>query len=138
MVPRLLPSLFLVALLAASVRELAMPEPTAARGPHAVEIVGPDGPFWSGTAFASSPLEALVGGGDQAAFSIETETSAGFGSGCAGTYVTAIGPYRETASGGWNYYVRGAGDAAWRWGSVSAACYALEPGDDVQWRWVSA
>lgn len=56
--------------------------------------------------------------------------------GCTYDYVRGIDGLSETASGGWNYYVRLAGASAWDWQDQSAACRGLETGEDLLWCWV--
>lgn len=55
--------------------------------------------------------------------------------GCAYDYVRGVAGHDETATGGWNYYLR-RGDGAWAWQDHSASCGGLRVGDDVLWCWV--
>jgi hypothetical protein len=102
-----------------------------------VVVVGRDGNVsHDGVVFAeANPLAALHGLALARGFAVEVEDQSWIGSGCTRHYVLAIDGQRETATGGWNYYVRQPG-GDWEWGSTGAACFALAAGDEVEWCWV--
>lgn len=110
--------------------------PSAPSGPHGLEVVGQHGVLWRGVVArpVATPYELLQAGGN---LTVEVRSDASFGGGCHGVYVVSIAGERERGSGGWNYYVRRAG-TDWVWEPEGAACFRLEPGDAVQWRWVDA
>ena len=115
------------------------PEHAAGSGAFAVHVVGPDGPLANGTvaldgANALTALQALAAA---QGFTVDVEEQAWIGDGCTRHYVRGIAGHDETATGGWNFYVRRAGEA-WEWQSMGAACRGLQPGEDLEWCWVEA
>lgn len=108
-------------------------QPPGGAGEHAVEIIGPEGPLFSGVVEVeqATALSALVAAADAAGLALTLEEYPGMG-----TYVRAVGPYRAEGSSGWIYEVRPEG-GEWILGDRSAALYPLQPGDAVRWRWTS-
>ena len=104
-----------------------------------VFVVGPDGGMVSnGTVVArGTPLDTLRALASVKGFGVEVEQQPWIGTGCTAEYVMGIAGHGETASGGWNYYTRQAGEA-WSWHSAGAACHVLRPGDQVEWCWVES
>lgn len=102
-----------------------------------IVVVGRDGNVsHEGVVVAeANPLAALQGLALARGFDVEVEDQSWIGSGCTRHYVLGIDGQRETATGGWNYYVRQPG-ADWEWGSSGAACFRLDAGDEVEWCWV--
>jgi hypothetical protein len=136
---RFLAAAGLLALLSAGAVWVAglAPHGTTAAAPHFVAVVGPGGAIMAnGTIEAepATPLGALQALGFARGFDVEVEESAGFG-GCSRHYVVGIAQQRETASGGWNFYVREP-SGAWEWQPAGAACVELDAGDEVEWCWV--
>lgn len=102
-------------------------------GPFEVFVVGPTSLLYNGTvqaadADALSVLQALAA---RDGFTVDVDDLAG----CSFDYVRGVAGYAETATGGWNYYLRGEG-AAWAWQDHAASCGGLHAGDDVLWCWV--
>lgn len=106
-------------------------------GEFAVSVVGPEGErFANGTVHAvGTPYEVLRALAAERGFAVEVEEQPWIGPGCTAVYVKGIGPWSESATGGWNYYVRAAG-GDWTWRPEGAACLALQPGQSVKWCWV--
>lgn len=105
-------------------------------GTFAVYVVAPDGSlFANGTVDLARPtaLAALQALADLRGFHVGTQSASGF-AGCSKDYVRSIGPFDETASGGWNYYTRTQG-GTWEWRPEGAGC-PLHSGLDVEWCWV--
>jgi hypothetical protein len=137
---RLLAATAMLAVLAAGwlwVASLA-PHAGAAVANVSVAVVGPDGTVGpNGTvAEAASPLDAVQELGRQKGFPVVVEEQPWVGSGCTAHYVVAIAGWRETSTGGWNYYTRPSPGASWTWQAAGAACYALHAGEQVEWCWV--
>lgn len=102
-------------------------------GDFQVYVVGPsvllhDGTVHVDDADALRVLQALAARDN---FTVEVDDLAG----CQHDYVRAVDGYGETATGGWNYYLRGDG-GAWEWQDHAASCGGLRAGDDVLWCWV--
>lgn len=106
-----------------------------ASGAFAVYVVGPTQLLHEGTvevadADALLALQALAA---RDAFEVVVDDLAG----CQYDYVRSVAGHGETATGGWNYYLRpDAPGAQWEWQDQSAACGGLAAGDDVLWCWV--
>jgi len=113
------------------------PTGTAAVRDVPVVVVGPDGGISSnGTVHAvATPLAAVQALGVARGFAVDVRQDTQVGRGCTAAYVIGIGGVRETATGGWNYYTRQPG-SPWAWRSAGAACYALGPGEQLEWCWV--
>jgi hypothetical protein len=135
--PRLPAALALLALLLAGLWWVASLAPDGSRaeweGP--VYVVGPGGAsLGNGTVRSeATPLAALRALG----LAVDVEQQPWVGPGCTAAYVRGIGGVGETAGGGWNYYVR-SGGGPWTWRPEGAACYALSPGEEVEWCWVES
>jgi hypothetical protein len=104
------------------------PDPaTGEAGPYAVGVRGPSGAlWWNGTVTVgagATPLTTLQAAAAQGGFPIEVEAHG------LGAYVRGIGPFPETATGGWNYCVNGA------WVGLAADALPLHRGDAIEWRW---
>jgi hypothetical protein len=126
--------LVLVALAAALWWNLAAPGPERPSGAFDVFVVGPTSLLHNGTvtvrdADALSVLQALA---ERDGFEVRVDDLAG----CSYDYVRGVAGHSESDTGGWNYYVRGAGKAAWAWQDHAASCGGLAAGDDVLWCWV--
>jgi hypothetical protein len=76
--------------------------------------------------------------GAQRNFTVDLEERPLVGTGCSAHYLVGIAGQRETTTGGWNYYTRAAAGQSWSWRSAGAACYALSPGEQVEWCWVES
>ncbi len=141
MTPRLPAALALLALLLAGLWWVAgrAPDGDAPEWLGAVHVVGPDGAaFANGTVRSEgTPLAAVQALGALRGFTVDVEQQPWIGGGCTAAYVRGIGGVAETASGGWNYYVRSPG-SAWTWRPEGAACYVLSPGQEVEWCWVES
>lgn len=116
---------------------MAPPEGPQGEGDFRVAVVGPEGTMVADDVVRSrsDPLSALRGLAALEGFTVEVEQQTWIGPGCTAEYVVGIAGQRESSTGGWNYYVRSPGED-WEWKSAGAACYALEPGDEVEWCWV--
>lgn len=120
---------------------------TASQAPQGGDVVVGDFPVYvvadgevvaNGTVHApGTPFEVLRALAGRLGLTLTVEQQTWIGGGCTATYVAGIGERRETASGGWNYYVRNDG-GDWTWKPDGAACLALRPGDEVEWCWVEA
>lgn len=96
---------------------------------YVVEVVGPDGPVWTGTVEISerTPLAVLLAAGSVGGFDVSVRGSGSM------AYVESVAGYAETATGGWCYAVhRGVEDLS---PSVGAGAFRLEEGDAVEWYW---
>lgn len=104
-----------------------------------VYVVGPDGAVAAnGTVHSqATPLAAVQALGQARGFGVEVEQQAWIGPGCTAAYVRGIGGVSETATGGWNYYVRSAG-GDWTWQADGAACFVLQPRQELEWCWVES
>jgi hypothetical protein len=105
------------------------PDPSLGEaGAYPVSIVSPDGAiWWNGTVAVgtgATPLGALEAAAAQGRFPIEVEPHA------LGAYVRGIGPFTETATGGWNYCIDS------QWVGLAADARPLRAGERVEWRWV--
>lgn len=111
---------------------LARPDLGAPDGEFAVFVVGTSGLLHNGTVEVedATELRVLQVLAAQRGFTVEVDDLPG----CAMDYVRGINGVRETSSGGWNFYVRDAGE--WEWVGRSAACPGLREGQDVLWCWV--
>jgi hypothetical protein len=101
-----------------------------------VYVVAPDGSLFASGLVAVSSATALHVLQELARmhdFPLLVERMPGF-AGCSASYVRGIGPYEETPTGGWNFYVRTPG-GSWSWQSYGAGC-ALPPNVEVEWCWV--
>lgn len=110
---------------------------SGARGEFRTVVVGPSGvPSHDRNVTAeATPLAAVQALAALEGFEVEVEQQPWIGSGCTASYVVGIDGTRETARGGWNYYVRSPG-GDWEWKPAGAACHGLAPGDEVEWCWV--
>jgi len=108
-----------------------------ARGEFRTVVVGPSGEVSHdrNVTAEATPLAAVQALAALEGFTVEVEQQPWIGSGCTAAYVVAIAGDRETARGGWNYYVRSPG-GSWEWKPAGAACHGLQPGDEVEWCWV--
>lgn len=108
-----------------------------ARGEFRTIVVGPSGEVTHDRTVSSegTPLAAVQALAALEGFTVEVEQQPWIGSGCTAAYVVAIDGQRETARGGWNYYVRSPG-GDWEWKAAGAGCHALAAGDEVEWCWV--
>jgi hypothetical protein len=109
------------------------PDERRASGLFDVYVVGPSTLLHNGTvsvpdADALAVLQAL---GHRDGFEVQVDDLAG----CSYDYVRAVAGYGETATGGWNYYLRTPG-SDWQWQGQAASCAGLLAGDDVLWCWV--
>jgi hypothetical protein len=113
------------------------PDGSGEVGEFHVVVVGPGGAILHEGLVHSvaTPLEALRALAEQAGFSVVVERQPWIGTGCTAEYVRGIDGIEETASGGWNYYVRSPG-GPWTWQWAGAACHELGPGEQVEWCWV--
>lgn len=138
MTPRLPVAIVLLVLLLAGLWWVASlaPKGDASEWRGQVYVVGPGGPFANGTVVSrATPLSAVEALGALRGFGVEVEQQTWIGKGCTAAYVRGIGGVSETASGGWNYYVRSPG-GPWAWRPEGAACYGLSSGQEVEWCWV--
>lgn len=105
-------------------------------GTFHVYVVGPTSLLSEGnvTLDAADPLRILLAHAAEADFTVGYDDLPG----CAQDYVHAVHGHRETATGGWNFYLRAdTPGASWAWQPRSASCPgALQAGDDVLWCWV--
>ncbi|HUR61175.1 MAG TPA: hypothetical protein VM286_02260 [Candidatus Thermoplasmatota archaeon] len=134
MVRRLAATLLLLALVVGAAWWLrAGPAPVGeGGGVHAVEVVGPGGrSFWTGTVAPvgeATALSALQAAAQVGNFTVRIERS-------FAALVTAIGPYAQDATGGWNFCV---GDGSgWTWVAMAADQRVLAQGEGVRWVWVT-
>lgn len=106
--------------------------PASGPVPHAVYVVGPTTLLHSGNVSLedATALAALQTLASAQGFTLDVDDW----DGCTFDYVRAIAGHAETASGGWNYYVRSTHD--WVWQDEAASCRALAPGEAVLWCWV--
>jgi hypothetical protein len=106
-------------------------------GSFRVVVMGPGGDALADGFVESraTPFHALQALARAANVTVEVEQQPWIGPGCTAEYVIGIAGIRETATGGWNYYVRPVG-GVWTWQWAGAACHALTPGDEVEWCWV--
>src|ERR1044072_6941816 len=141
MTPRLPAAPVLLALLVGGLGWVASlaPERDAAPWEGPVYVVGPGGAaIANGTVRSqANPLSAVQTLGRERGFSVEVEQQPWIGAGCTAAYVRGSAGISETASGGWNYYVRSAG-GEWAWQAEGAACFALQSGQDLEWCWVES
>lgn len=99
-------------------------------GDYELSVVGPAGPWWNGTAqvgLGATVLDATSAAAAAGNFSLKVDYQA------LGAYVRGIGPYAETASGGWNYCIDGG--AGYQWVGMAADQRHLHHGERIQWRW---
>jgi hypothetical protein len=108
-----------------------------AEGAHRVVVVGVDGAVMDDRVVwaRETPLDAVRQAALEGNYTVEVEEQPWIGAGCTAAYVIGIAGLRESSTGGWNYYVRSPGEG-WEWKSAGAACFELDPGDDVEWCWV--
>lgn len=109
--------------------------PTAPSGDFEVHVVGPAGPLHAGTVHVADATELAVvlALAERDGFEVQWDDRPG----CTYDYVRGIAGHQESATGGWNFYLRsGGGD--WAWQPRSASCPGLQAGDDVLWCWVDA
>lgn len=128
--------IFLAILVGGLIWIAQIPPSVAESGTFVVYVVAPDGAlFANGTVevAAASAQSILVALSNQLNFPVNIEERAGF-SGCSSSYVLGIGPYQESPSGGWNFYVREPGQS-WQWQSYGAGC-PIPRGVEVEWCWV--
>jgi hypothetical protein len=141
MTPRLPVAIALLLLLLGGLWWVASlaPKGEAAAWEGPIYVVGPDGAVAANGTVRSqaTPLAAVQALGRERGFGVEVEQQTWIGPGCTAAYVRGIGGAFETASGGWNYYVRSAG-GAWTWQSAGAACFVLQPGQQLEWCWVES
>jgi hypothetical protein len=108
-----------------------LPDEGGARSAE-VAVRGPDGlPFWSGRVElpeGATVLDGIEAAGRAGGFEVVVERHP------LGAYVRAIGPYAETATGGWNYCIDSG--EGYRWVGVAADVRGLAPGERVLWLWV--
>jgi hypothetical protein len=116
------------------------PSGTGEAGVHPVAVIAPDGStFWSGTVVlgnGSTPLAALEEAARLGGFSLDIRS---------GPYVVGVGPYSESSTLGWTYWVRhpeGGGPTAgytdeqgFFCPDLAADVWLLDAHDEVQWRW---
>lgn len=105
-------------------------------GTYDIFVVAPDGAIFANGTFVvdhASALDVLFALAGERGFPVGSEESAGFTS-CSRHYVRSIGPFAETATGGWNYYTRRPGQQ-WEWQSAGAGC-GLPIGVQLEWCWV--
>ncbi len=110
---------------------------------YGILIVGPDGQtMFDQMVFVenATALSALQAAGKEAGLAIKVDVFASMGE--CGEYVSAIGPYEATDSGGWTYEIwqpdettEDPDDGEWTWGPVGAGCYAMTEGEKVRWIW---
>ena len=102
-------------------------------GDFAVFVVGPTALLHNGTVAVdqADALRALLALAQRDGFEVVVDDLAG----CTYDYVRAIAGHGETATGGWNYYLRPPG-GDWQWQNRAASCRGLHAGDDVLWCWV--
>lgn len=132
---RLWLALAFAALLAAGAAALlwAKPDPhTGEAGSYPVSVRAPGGaPWWNGTVTVgagATPLSTLQAAAAQGGFPLDVVAHG------LGAYVRGIGPFGETATGGWNYCIdSGAGYA---WVGLAADARPLHAGERIEWRWV--
>jgi hypothetical protein len=128
---RLLVALLLVALLAGGVFLLVPPSSPGQAGSYPVTILAPDGgTYWDGVVTqpgTPTVLTALQEASRLGGFALDVEPTS------LGAYVRGIGPYEETATAGWCFFV----DAGHGYAFVASAAdqTALHPGDKVRWSW---
>lgn len=138
---RLPVALVLLCLAAGGLWGLASLAPDGSGGTARVDVfvLGRDAePLANGTVTArGDPLSALRALAAERGFAVEVERQTWVGPGCTADYVVGIAGLRETAAGGWNYYVRRPG-GSWEWSPAGASCHALSDGDQVEWCWVEA
>ncbi len=136
MVPRLLAVTFLLVLVAGAAW-VGSPHgaPATEGGTFAVTVRDPDGHvFWNGqvavNASAATPLGTLQAAAQRGGFGLDLEPTA------MGVYVRGIGPYEETTSAGWCYFIDAG--SGFRWVPEAADGRVLHPGERVLWSWNAA
>jgi hypothetical protein len=104
----------------------------APAGPFRVFVVGPTSLLHDRTVDVedATELRVLLALAEAEGFEVVVDDLPG----CAMDYVRAIDGLGETATGGWNFYLRR--DGGWDWQGRSASCPGLRAGDDVLWCWV--
>src|SRR5687767_10515307 len=82
-----------------------------ARGDFRTVVVAPDGSVVADRVVQAegTPFDALQELASVEGFRVDVEEQPWIGGGCTAHYVVGIAGHRESATGGWNYYVR-AGD----------------------------
>ena len=102
-------------------------------GDFQVYVVGPTALLHGGTVHVedADALLALQALAARDGFTVQVDDLPG----CQYDYVRAVAGHGETATGGWNYYLRAPG-GDWAWQDHAASCGGLQEGDDVLWCWV--